>query len=131
MMIDQFRLFSKYNQLMNQRMFDCAFNLSLSDLNEDKGEFFKSVLGTLNHILVGDIIWLQRFSFHPASTQVLSYILGLEKPKSLDSIIYADFKKLRAEREKTDSIIIDWLDRLTDSDIECSISYQNMAGMKF
>ena len=112
-------------------MFDCASKLSLDDLNRDKGAFFKSVIGTLNHILVGDIIWLQRFSNHPPSTQVLSYVLSIEKPKSLDSILFKDLEQLRLEREKIDSIIINWINELSDNDINCSICYQNMAGVKF
>jgi len=131
MMLNQFRLFSEYNQLMNQRIFDCASQLSFDDLNKDKGAFFKSIIGTLNHILVGDIIWLQRFSSHTSSAQSLAYISGLQKPKSLDSILYADLESLRSEREKVDAIILEWINELSDSDIQCSIYYKNMVGKGF
>ena len=130
-MLRQFQLFGEYNQLMNQRLYDAASQLSTDDLHKDKGAFFKSVIGTLNHILVGDIIWLKRFSSHPSAEHVLSYISSLEKPKSLDSILYVDFEQLREERVKIDKVIIEWINSLSESNIEGSISYENMAGTKF
>ena len=71
-MLNQFTLFAEYNRLMNQRLFDSAAQLSDEALRKDRGAFFKSVLGTLNHIIVGDIIWLKRFAEHSSSKRVLS-----------------------------------------------------------
>ena len=130
-MLNQFRLFCEYNHLMNQRIYDSASKMSVSDLNENRGAFFKSVLGTLNHILVGDIIWLQRFASHSSSKQVLSYISSLEKPKSLDSILHSEFNQLCLEREKIDSIIKRWIYSLSENDLEDSISYKDMQGKEF
>ena len=129
--LNQFHLFSEYNQLMNQRLYAAASQLSDADLNSDRGAFFKSVLGTLNHILVGDIIWLKRFTTHPSSTHILSYVSNLEKPQSLDSILYTDLEQLRNERVKIDNEIIQWTSSLSESDINDSITYNNMAGNKF
>lgn len=128
---DQLILFAEYNQLMNQRQYAAAAKLSKTDLCEDKGAFFKSVIGTLNHILVGDIVWLKRFAVHPSSSKVLSYISELEKPKSLGEILFRDLGELGAEREKVDEIIIKWIEQLSDKDINGCISYTNMAGKSF
>jgi uncharacterized damage-inducible protein DinB len=76
-MKEQFQLFAEYNRLMNARLYDAASQLSDSDLRKDRGAFFRSVIGTLNHILVGDIIWLKRFSKHPASEAALGHIVIL------------------------------------------------------
>lgn len=129
--LNQFILFAEYNQLMNQRQYDAAANLSRKYLMEDKGAFFKSVLGTLNHIMVGDIIWLKRFGEHPSSTESLSYIMELDKPKSLDAIISTSLDRLKEEREKIDSVIVDWVGALSDLDIRDCISHKNMAGRSF
>ena len=96
-----------------------------------RGAFFKSVLGTLNHIMVGDIIWLTRFAEHSSSTESLSYILKLDKPKSLDSIYFLDFMKLKKEREKIDVVIISWIKSLSEIDINECITYKNMQGKLF
>ncbi|HEY6861038.1 MAG TPA: hypothetical protein VI358_14800 [Pseudolabrys sp.] len=33
------------------------------DYRANRGAFFKSLHGTLNHLLVGDCIWMRRFTF--------------------------------------------------------------------
>ena len=58
----QLILLSFYNRQMNARMFQAASKLSTSQLQQDNGAFFKSIIGSLNHILIGDIIWMKRFS---------------------------------------------------------------------
>jgi uncharacterized damage-inducible protein DinB len=129
--ISQFILFSEYNQLMNQRQYAAAGKLSNAELCEDKGAYFKSILGTLNHILVGDMIWLRRFAVHPSSRQALSYVSEQEPPKSLDSILFIDFPGLKAEREKIDEMIVRWIKRLSAADLHDCISYSNMSGTTF
>ena len=129
--IKQFALLAEYNQVMNQRQYAAAEKLSKAELCEDKGAFFKSVLGTLNHILVGDIIWLKRFSAQSSSCEALSYIAELENPKSLDAVLFMDFCDLKEERKKIDQIIVEWIKCLSHADINECISYSNMAGKSF
>lgn len=129
--LKQFTLFADYNQLMNQRLFSSAAHLPYDELHKDCRVFFKSMIGTLNHIMVGDIIWLKRFSKHLSSQKVLAYISDLEKPKSLDAILFNDLDSLKVEREKIDEIIIQWISSLSETDIEECISYKNMAGISF
>jgi uncharacterized damage-inducible protein DinB len=53
---------ARYNQWMNQRLFDKVQLLSAAEIAKNRGAFFGSILGTLNRILVGDMFWLRRFS---------------------------------------------------------------------
>ena len=130
-MLNELSQLAEYNKLMNHRLYEAASRLSEDELKNDRGAFFKSVLGTLNHILVGDIVWLKRFSKHPSSQKSLSYISNLDKPKSLDAILYEDLKSLRIEREKIDNMIIKWIGALSTRDIKDYISYKNMVGLDF
>jgi uncharacterized damage-inducible protein DinB len=129
--INQLILLAEYNQLMNRRQYAAAEKLTTADLCENKGAFFKSVLGTLNHIMIGDIIWLQRFATHPSSSESLLYISQLEKPESLESILFMDLGELRAARKKIDEIIVEWVKRLSDTHINECITYRDMAGNLF
>ena len=129
--IDQFILFAEYNQLMNQRQYTASANLSREELTENKGAFFKSVFGTLNHIMVGDIIWLKRFAEHPSSSEPLSYIRKIEKPENLNSMLFTELETLKEERQKIDKVILNWVKELKDSDISGCITYTNMAGSSF
>ncbi|MDH5446842.1 MAG: DinB family protein [Gammaproteobacteria bacterium] len=128
---DQFILLAEYNQLMNQRQYEAVAKLSQDDLCRDTGAFFKSVLGTLNHILVGDIIWLKRFAKHPSSSETLSYIREKDNPTSLDELLFKDLERLRDEREKIDNVILNWVSNLSDASINECITYTNMAGSSF
>lgn len=129
--LGQLKLLAAYNQLMNQRLYAAADRLNITDLHEDKGAFFGSVMGTLNHILVGDIIWLKRFAVHPACSDALSYISGLKSPASLDALLFDDLDDLYAERQKVDEIIVQWLWQLPEAHLSDCVSYYNMAGKLF
>jgi uncharacterized damage-inducible protein DinB len=129
--LKQIIVLAEYNQLMNQRQYEAVEKLTDAKLHEDRGAFFKSIHGTLNHIMVGDIVWLKRFASHPSSAEALSYITRLDPPESLGSILFHKFAELRSEREVIDSIIINWVSRLSVSDIEECVFYSNMAGKRF
>lgn len=116
---------------MNQRQYAASAYLSKNELCEDKGAFFKSVLGTLNHIMVGDIIWLKRFAEHPSSSESLSYIREIEKPKKLSLVLFTDLDRLKEEREIIDKVILGWVKELKYDDINECITYTNMAGNSF
>ena len=129
--VNQLILLAEYNQLMNTRQYAASANLTDVQLGEDKGVFFQSILGTLNHIMVGDIIWLKRFSEHPSSYEPLSYIREIQKPKKLNSILYTDFSELKKEREKIDSVILHWIQKLNSTDLNTCITYTDMTGNSF
>ena len=48
---------AKYNSWANKRLYAVAGKLSASELSQDRKGFFKSILGTLNHILLADLIY--------------------------------------------------------------------------
>ncbi|MGH8706421.1 MAG: DinB family protein [Burkholderiales bacterium] len=103
-----------YNRWMNARLYECCARLSDEERKRDAGAFFKSIHGTLNHLLLGDRIWLGRFVGKPFVVQ------------SLDQELYADFGELRAERVKTDAAIDEWLSSLSESDFEADLSYTSV-----
>lgn len=105
------RTMASYNRWMNRRLYDCCATLPDEERRRDVGAFFRSIHGTLNHLLLGDRLWLGRFTGKPFPV------------KSLDQELYADFDVLRTERERTDQEIFDWLARLTDADLAGELSY--------
>jgi len=124
--LSNFQLMADYNQWMNRQVYDAAAKLSSRDLASDRGAFFGSVIGTLNHVLVGDVIWLKRFACHPENLNSLNYVRALDSPQSLDSILHSDLSALRKNREKIDAIILQFTDELTPLIVESSLSYRNM-----
>lgn len=55
-------LMANYNRWMDDRLYAACEQLSDQELLQDKEALFGSILGTLNHIAVGDTIWPHRFS---------------------------------------------------------------------
>ena len=107
-----------YNRWMNDRLYDCCGKLTDEERKRDVGAFFKSIHGTLNHLLLGDRIWLGRF------TDILLVV------KSLDQELYSDFAQLRSERTATDVAISDWSSSLAEADLAGELSYMSVVNPK-
>lgn len=130
-MLNHIQLMGRYNQWMNNRLYITAGKLDDAALAADQGVFFKSVLGTLNHIMVADLVWLKRFATHPATYSALDYVRSIDKPSSLDLMLYQDFSALDAQRKLLDQVIIDWCCQLTATDLAHKLVYNNMKGESF
>jgi uncharacterized damage-inducible protein DinB len=122
------RLMAQYNQWMNAKVYETAAKLSPEELARDRGAFFGSVLGTLNHVMVGDTIWLKRLAEHPAGHRSLDPLRQRERPKALNQILYADLADLWRERQNFDAIIVEWTGELTAADLDHVLEYRNMQG---
>ena len=127
-MLEHLRLLSRYNQWMNDKLYNTAAQLPADELSRNRGAFFGSLLGTLNHIMVADIIWLQRFSDHPSQHPALDQIRSMPKPQALAQTLINDFTALSAERRKLDATIITWCEQLDASDLNYNLAYHNMKG---
>ena len=58
-----FAVMARYNVWATQRLLDVVAALDEHDYRRDLGLFFKSVHGTLNHLLVGEhLLWFSRFA---------------------------------------------------------------------
>ncbi len=126
---EHFELLATYNQWMNSKVYEAVGQLSATDLTKDRGAFFGSVLGTLNHILIGDTIWLQRFATHPSCVNSLQEVADLQNPTSLDQMIFEDLGSLSEQRIWLDRQIINWIAQLSEGDLDFILSYHNTKGI--
>ncbi len=127
-MVEHLQLLSRYNQWMNEKIYNTSAQLSVTELAEDRGAFFGSVLGTLNHIMVADIVWLKRFACHPAQHTVLDKIRAMVQPETLKQTLFEDFSALSTQRRHLDNMIVDWCSQLSTADLSHKLSYHNMKG---
>jgi uncharacterized damage-inducible protein DinB len=128
LMRSNFVLMASYNEWMNAKLIAAAATLSTEELAVNRGAFFGSIFGTFSHLIVGDRIWLRRFSTHPARHPALDPIRDLPQPSSLDEILFSDFNELAAHRAMLDSVIRRWSESLTDADLERVLSYRTSKG---
>lgn len=118
-LIRNFQTLARYNRLANQRLYDVCAELGDAERKRVRPAFFKSIHGTLNHIMVGDRVWLARFE-------------GGEAPSAaLDAILYDDFGALREAREAEDARIDRFAAGLTEDFLSSSIRYVNNEGRQF
>jgi len=127
-MLEHLRLLSRYNQWMNDKLYNTAAQLPADELARDRGAFFGSLQGTLNHIMVADMIWLHRFSEHPGQHSALDRIRAAPKPQALNQTLVNDFAALSEERRRLDRTIITWCEQLDASDLNHKLAYKNMKG---
>lgn len=126
-----FELMANYNQWMNEKVYQSAAGLSPLELVEERGVFFSSAVGTLNHIMVGDIIWLKRFANHPAKYKSLVDVTSLSAPSQLSEILYSELHELQKAREKLDAIIVSFSIEASEQDYDYELSYNNTKGQPF
>lgn len=128
---DHFELMAQYNQWMNESLYEAVSELSAAELEKDDGAFFGSISGTLNHVMVGDIIWLKRFAEHPAGYAALTTVKAMPQPQGLGATLHSDFDDLRNARYLLDRTIIEFCDQIEVYDLNLPLAYCNMQGYKF
>ena len=119
-------LMASYNEWMNAKLYEAAGKLSPQELAADRKAFFGSILGTLNHIVVGDTAWLKRFATHPAHYATLEPVRQLQAPVSLDQILFADFTALYAHRKMLDVVIGRWAAEVKEEHLAHVLEYRNL-----
>jgi uncharacterized damage-inducible protein DinB len=108
-------MFAHYNAWANSRVYEAAARLSVQQYRADRGAFFKSVHGTLNHLLVTDLIWMQRFSGEG------------DAPARLDAILFETLDELRVAREAEDRRIIGFVGALDEQRLAGTIKYRRVS----
>jgi uncharacterized damage-inducible protein DinB len=103
------RAFARYNRWMNGKVYAAAARLSDEERKRDRGAFFGSIHNVMNHILVGDRIWLGRLTGRVPEPGDI----GVDGIKALDQEIASDFDELRRERDRTDAGISAWAEAVT------------------
>jgi uncharacterized damage-inducible protein DinB len=109
-----FEMMAAYNVWSNSRVYGAARELPEVDYRADHGAFFGSIHGTLNHILIGDRIWMYVFTGQG------------RKPTELDAILYDTLDSLHAARRAEDARIVDYVALLTESDLAGTVRYSTL-----
>ena len=115
-LIAPWRHYARYNRLANETLYEACARLSDEERRRDLGAFFRSVHGTLNHLLLGDRIWMTRFEggSHPST--------------DLGGVLHDDFAELRAARAAMDARIERFFADLPRDFAAGTIRYLNNSG---
>jgi uncharacterized damage-inducible protein DinB len=116
-MKSHFTMMARYNAWANARLYAEARALSDESYRKDVGAFFRSLHGTLNHLLVTDRIWMRRFTGEG------------EHPSKLNAIMFDDLPSLEAARRAEDARIIQYVQGLSEEEIGRDFSYSTTKGV--
>jgi uncharacterized damage-inducible protein DinB len=111
-----------YNAEMNRRIYAAAGRLSDKQRRADRGAFWGSIHGSLNHLLWGDQIWMSRFDDLPRPP------VGIQDSASM----CGDFEAQHAMRAPLDAAILDWAARVDQAWLDDDLVwFSNSAGREF
>jgi uncharacterized damage-inducible protein DinB len=108
--------YGRYNRLANETLYAACARLSDAEYRRDLGAFFGSVHGTLNHLLLGDTIWMTRFEG------------GTHVSTGLDTILFDRFDELSAARQRMDARIERFFASLPEGFEAGTVRYVNNSG---
>ena len=105
------QVMARYSRWMNERLYALLAEMSDDERRRERGAFFGSMHGTLNHLLWGDRVWLGRFIEEPCTVP----------PFGAD--MYEDFAELQRERESTDRKMLNWAGSVTAAWLASTLTY--------
>ena len=105
---------ARYNAWANKRLYAACATLPPPALAEDRRGFFDSILGTLNHILLADLIYRQRLEKKPTTFT------------TLDEILHTDFAELRRVQADQDQWYIAFVDAMDAEALDGTLSFDTV-----
>ncbi|MGP0175256.1 DinB family protein [Pseudomonas sp. NCHU5208] len=128
--LEHLRQMASYNTWMNARLYEAAQTLPDSEISAERGAFFGSILGTLNHLAVADLIWLGRYSGHPARFAALQALDDLPRPSRLNQPLAADIRELANLRTRLDACLEALAQEMREEHLDQPLSYRNTQGVE-
>lgn len=105
---------ARYNAWANRRIYNACAELPAAELARDRHAFFKSILGTLNHILLADLIYRERLEKKPTTFT------------RLDETLYPDFAALRDAQTAQDDWFVGFTAAMDRALLETDLSFDTV-----
>ena len=112
------RMLARYNAWANKLIFDAVTALPAGEATKERPTLFKTMVNTLNHLYVTDLIWQ-------------AHLEGREHGiPALDTILHPDLADLWREQQKIDAWYISWAGALTETTAEEAVHFTLIGGNK-
>ena len=105
---------ARYNAWANARIYAACAGLSHEERILDRRGFFGSIHGTLNHILLADLIYRERLEKKPTAFT------------RLDEILYDGFDELRAAHATQNRWYIEFSDALDPAELDGTLFFDTV-----
>jgi uncharacterized damage-inducible protein DinB len=128
--LDNYKFLARYNRWFNQRLYEACTKLPDVERKADRAAFFRSIHGTMNHLVWADRLWLLRFAKQGVDFQALrGDILDLPEGATHPTEIHADWEALRAGRDELDAAIEGWVAEMPQDFPLRTMRYANTKGV--
>jgi uncharacterized damage-inducible protein DinB len=118
-LVAHFQMLARYNKIANERLFEACARLEPAEYRKQRQGSFGSIHGLLNHLLLGDQIWMARFEGN-----------GHETPR-LNIVLFDEFSELRSARVQEDARIEEFFYRLDGGLLSRRLGYTNHQGREY
>jgi uncharacterized damage-inducible protein DinB len=130
-MQDYVGLMARYNRWMNKKLYRLARSMPADAVHRDRGAFFGSIFGTLDHVCGADVLWLRRYSSALDAPTTLASVVAHPATPSLDKPTTSSLADLCELRAVLDDAIDAWTDTLDEPTLSRPIRYRNLAGQEY
>ena len=105
---------ARYNKRVNEEISHLLYMLPEESLSVQRGAYYQSILGILNHLLQSDINLLRRFRVFDNSSEYLRHPHLLPEGSCWHSYLMETWTTWKQKRLELDLLIIRWIDQLDD-----------------
>jgi uncharacterized damage-inducible protein DinB len=113
-----FQMLARYNRIANEKLYEKCAQLDDAEYRKNRQGSFGSIHALLNHVLLGDQIWMARFEG------------GGQITPPLGEILFDEFPRLRSARREQDARIEAFFTSPPDGFLERSLRYTNNRGIE-
>lgn len=114
MMLEHLRRMGRYNRWANHRLYQACAELPAGEFERERPAFFRSISGTLNHLLVADGLWLDRITGRPYGGA------------RLDDRPFPHLAELETARRTLDEAILATVEAADEARLAATVSYRMM-----
>ncbi|HEX7890762.1 MAG TPA: DinB family protein [Ramlibacter sp.] len=130
-LLANYRFLARYNRWFNERVYEACGQLPETERRRDRGAFFRSIHGSLNHILWADRLWLRRFASQGWEFPALAgELLQLPDGAVHETVIHEDWLQLRAARTALDLAVEKWVVEMPPGFLLHTMRYANTKGVQ-
>ena len=108
---NHYLMFAHYNQWVSAKLYVAIEALSVEQQKQDCGAYFKSILHMMNHLYVGDVLWLERICGYQPSGY------------ALDEVLYPNVEDCIQVRRAHDFLLLEHIQSLSESAFTQDIHY--------
>lgn len=111
-------MLARYNRIANEHIYEACSKLSDDERRQQRAGSFGSIHALLNHIMLGDRIWMSRFEG------------GGHTTPPLNTVLYDNFDELKKARVEEDARIERFFASASPDFLTRSLQYVNSKGVQ-